>query len=56
MNLDTLPVGKGEIRRRGKGVALLAFGSMLTRRLKPRPKNSTPRWPTCASSSRSMPS
>jgi 1-deoxy-D-xylulose-5-phosphate synthase len=25
-----LPVGKGEIRRRGKQVALLAFGSMLT--------------------------
>jgi 1-deoxy-D-xylulose-5-phosphate synthase len=25
-----LPVGKGEIRRRGHGVALLAFGSMLT--------------------------
>ncbi|MBL8398249.1 MAG: 1-deoxy-D-xylulose-5-phosphate synthase [Candidatus Accumulibacter sp.] len=25
-----LPVGKGEIRRHGKGVALLAFGSMLT--------------------------
>ena len=24
-----LPIGKGEIRRRGKGVALLAFGSML---------------------------
>ena len=28
--LSDLPVGKGEIRRRGKGVALLAFGSMLT--------------------------
>jgi 1-deoxy-D-xylulose-5-phosphate synthase len=28
-NLDTLPVGKGEIRRHGKDVALLAFGSML---------------------------
>jgi len=25
-----LPVGKGEVRRRGRGVALLAFGSMLT--------------------------
>jgi 1-deoxy-D-xylulose-5-phosphate synthase len=24
-----LPIGRGEIRRRGKGVALLAFGSML---------------------------
>jgi 1-deoxy-D-xylulose-5-phosphate synthase len=24
-----LPIGKGEIRRRGKGIALLAFGSML---------------------------
>jgi 1-deoxy-D-xylulose-5-phosphate synthase len=29
MNLDTLPVGKGEICRAGKGVALLAFGSMV---------------------------
>jgi 1-deoxy-D-xylulose-5-phosphate synthase len=28
--LETLPIGKGEIRREGKGVALLAFGSMLT--------------------------
>ncbi|HTH94817.1 MAG TPA: 1-deoxy-D-xylulose-5-phosphate synthase [Rhodocyclaceae bacterium] len=27
--LDTLPVGKGEVRRRGNTVALLAFGSML---------------------------
>jgi 1-deoxy-D-xylulose-5-phosphate synthase len=29
-DLQALPVGKGEIRRAGKGVALLAFGSMLT--------------------------
>jgi len=29
MNLDTLPVGKGEICRAGKKVALLAFGSMV---------------------------
>ena len=28
--LDTLPLGKGEIRRRGKDVALLAFGTLLT--------------------------
>ncbi|MGB4855050.1 MAG: 1-deoxy-D-xylulose-5-phosphate synthase [Candidatus Dechloromonas phosphoritropha] len=28
-NLDTLPLGKGEIVRHGKGVALLAFGSLL---------------------------
>ncbi len=28
--LSALPVGRGEIRRHGKGVALLAFGSMLT--------------------------
>jgi len=28
-DLATLPLGKGEIRRQGKGVALLAFGSML---------------------------
>src|SRR5437899_2513694 len=27
--LTTLPVGKGEIRRHGKGVAILAFGAML---------------------------
>jgi len=27
--LDELPLGKGEIRRRGRSVALLAFGSML---------------------------
>jgi 1-deoxy-D-xylulose-5-phosphate synthase len=29
MNLDTMPVGKGEIRRQGRGVALLAFGSLV---------------------------
>jgi 1-deoxy-D-xylulose-5-phosphate synthase len=29
MNLDTLPLGKSEIRRQGKGVALLAFGSLV---------------------------
>jgi len=29
MNLDTLPVGKGEIRRTGQGIALLAFGSLV---------------------------
>ena len=28
-NLDTLPLGKGEIRRQGKQVALLAFGSLV---------------------------
>lgn len=28
-NLDTLPVGKAEVRRRGRHIALLAFGSML---------------------------
>src|SRR5438132_7194942 len=27
--LTTLPVGKGEVRRHGKGVAILAFGAML---------------------------
>jgi 1-deoxy-D-xylulose-5-phosphate synthase len=27
--LDTLPFGKGELRRQGKGVAILAFGTML---------------------------
>ncbi len=29
-NLETLPVGKGEIRRQGKDVAILAFGSLVT--------------------------
>ncbi|MGE5470722.1 MAG: 1-deoxy-D-xylulose-5-phosphate synthase [Bacteroidota bacterium] len=28
-NLETLPVGRGEIRRQGKAVALLAFGSLV---------------------------
>lgn len=28
-NLQTIPVGKGEVRREGKKVAILAFGSML---------------------------
>ena len=28
--LSTLPVGKGEVRRSGKDIAILAFGSMLT--------------------------
>ncbi|HEX8986372.1 MAG TPA: 1-deoxy-D-xylulose-5-phosphate synthase [Rhodocyclaceae bacterium] len=27
--LETLPIGKGEVRRRGKDVALLAFGTLL---------------------------
>ena len=31
---ETLPVGKGELRRQGKRVALLAFGAMLTPALK----------------------
>src|SRR5690606_17631642 len=34
-NLDVLPVGKGEIRRQGKKVAILAFGSMLAPALQP---------------------
>jgi 1-deoxy-D-xylulose-5-phosphate synthase len=29
VGLDTLPFGKGELRRQGKGVAILAFGTML---------------------------
>ncbi len=28
-SLDALPYGKGELRRRGKGVAILAFGTLL---------------------------
>jgi len=27
--LDTLPIGKAELRRRGKGIALLAFGALV---------------------------
>jgi 1-deoxy-D-xylulose-5-phosphate synthase len=27
--LDSLPFGKGEVRRQGKGVAILAFGTLL---------------------------
>jgi 1-deoxy-D-xylulose-5-phosphate synthase len=27
--LDTLPIGKGVLRREGKGIAILAFGSMV---------------------------
>ncbi|WIM05526.1 MAG: 1-deoxy-D-xylulose-5-phosphate synthase [Candidatus Nitricoxidivorans perseverans] len=33
-SLETLPVGKGEIRRRGSGVAILAFGTLLAAALK----------------------
>jgi 1-deoxy-D-xylulose-5-phosphate synthase len=33
-NLDTLPWGKGEVRRTGKGVAILAFGTMVAPSLK----------------------
>jgi 1-deoxy-D-xylulose-5-phosphate synthase len=29
-DLTTLPIGKGELRRQGKKIAILAFGSMLT--------------------------
>ncbi len=29
MTLDTIEIGKGEIRRQGKGVAILAFGTLL---------------------------
>ena len=29
MNLDALPLGKGEIRRHGRDIALLAFGTLL---------------------------
>ncbi|MFN6961132.1 MAG: transketolase C-terminal domain-containing protein, partial [Rhodocyclaceae bacterium] len=28
--LDTIPLGKGELRRQGKGVAILAFGTLLS--------------------------
>ncbi len=31
--LDTLPIGKGELARNGQGVALLAFGSLVSRAL-----------------------
>jgi 1-deoxy-D-xylulose-5-phosphate synthase len=33
-SLDGLPFGKGEVRREGKGVAILAFGTLLTPALK----------------------
>jgi 1-deoxy-D-xylulose-5-phosphate synthase len=33
-SLTTLPIGKAEIRRRGRGVALLAFGALLAPALK----------------------
>jgi 1-deoxy-D-xylulose-5-phosphate synthase len=33
-NLDTIPMGKGELRRSGKRVAILAFGTMLAPALK----------------------
>ena len=29
-NMTLLPIGKGDIRRKGKGIAILAFGSMVT--------------------------
>ncbi|MBU1359410.1 MAG: 1-deoxy-D-xylulose-5-phosphate synthase [Gammaproteobacteria bacterium] len=29
LTLDTLPLGKGEVRREGRGVAILCFGTML---------------------------
>ncbi|MDP3032448.1 MAG: 1-deoxy-D-xylulose-5-phosphate synthase, partial [Rhodocyclaceae bacterium] len=32
--LDSLPLGKGEIRRRGRAVAILVFGTLLTAALK----------------------
>ena len=32
--LDPLPVGKGEVRRNGKRIAILAFGAMLESALK----------------------
>jgi 1-deoxy-D-xylulose-5-phosphate synthase len=33
-NLDTIPLGKGELRRNGKQVAILAFGTMVAPALK----------------------
>ena len=43
-----LPLGRGELRRQGRRVAFLAFGSMLKPAWRPlRPW--TPAWPTCAS-------
>ncbi len=32
-DLETLPLGRGEIRRRGRGVAILSFGSLLDQAL-----------------------
>ena len=33
-SLDTLPIGKAELRRRGRSIALLAFGAMLAPAMK----------------------
>ncbi|MCZ0292574.1 1-deoxy-D-xylulose-5-phosphate synthase, partial [Escherichia coli] len=33
-SLDTIPMGKGELRRNGKQVAILAFGTMVAPALK----------------------
>ena len=41
--LETLPIGKAEVRRRGAGVALLAFGALLCRRRsRSRPNSARP--------------
>ena len=54
--LTALPFGKGEVRRARaaqRQVAILAFGTHAACRRWRRPRSSTPRSPTCASSSRS---
>jgi 1-deoxy-D-xylulose-5-phosphate synthase len=47
-DLDTLPIGKAELRRRGHGLAILA-SAPCWRQPRQSPPNSTPRWSTCVS-------
>ena len=51
--IETLPIGKAEMRRRGRGIAILAFGAMVAPCYARRRRRSTRRSSTCASSSRS---
>ena len=54
--MTALPVGKGEVRREGKRVAILAFGAMLDAGARGRRGARRHASSTCASSSRSTPS
>jgi len=50
-DLDILPFGKGEVRRQGEKIAILALAPCWPRPCRPL-KSSMPRWSTCAGSSR----